>query len=59
MSHAFFADMRGFLLEYPGSKKFLIDAEQLFWLVKHGYIAYLDLDAEDIKDKSKSDSFTR
>jgi hypothetical protein len=51
--------MRGFLLEYPGSKKFLIDAEQLFWLVKHGYIAYLDLDAEDIKDKSKSDSFTR
>ncbi|KAJ5709802.1 hypothetical protein N7493_010093 [Penicillium malachiteum] len=59
MTHAFFADMGGFLLECPGSKTFPIDAEQLFWLVKDGYMDYPDLDTADIKDKSKSDSLAR
>ena len=59
MIHAFFADMGGFLLESPGSELFPIDAEQLFQLVKAGYISYPNLEAEDIKDKSKSDSMAR
>lgn len=59
MTHAFFADMGGFLLESPGSETFPIDAEQLFCLVKDGYIAYPDLDVKDIKDKSKSDGLAR
>ncbi|KAJ5737020.1 uncharacterized protein N7483_002145 [Penicillium malachiteum] len=49
----------GFFLESPGSESFPIDAEQLFRLVKGGYIAYPDLDVADIQDKSKSDSLAR
>lgn len=48
----FFLDIGGFLLESPGSEMFPIDAEQLFWLVKNGYVAYPDLDAEDIEDRA-------
>ncbi|KAJ5930417.1 hypothetical protein N7466_005910 [Penicillium verhagenii] len=59
MVHAFFADMGGFLLESPGSELFPIDAEQLFQLVKAGYVSYPDIEMEDIKDKSKSGSLSR
>jgi hypothetical protein len=59
VAHAFFADMGGFLLRSPGSEPFPVDAEQLFRLVKDGYFAYPELDAEDIQDKSKSDSLAR
>ncbi|KAJ6021122.1 hypothetical protein N7540_006626 [Penicillium herquei] len=59
MTHAFFADMGGFLLECPGSESFPIDAEQLFLLLKDGFITCPDLDVEDIEDKSKSDSLAR
>lgn len=59
MTHAFFADMGGFLLESPGTELFPIDAKQLFNLVKEGFIACPDLDAKDIKDKSKSDRLSR
>ncbi|EED18926.1 hypothetical protein TSTA_126340 [Talaromyces stipitatus ATCC 10500] len=58
MTHSFFADMGGFLLAAPGSELFPIDAEQLLHLVRDGYLVYPGLDAEDIKDKSKSDRFT-
>ncbi|KAJ5123494.1 hypothetical protein N7448_009591 [Penicillium atrosanguineum] len=40
-------------------KLFPIDAEQLFHLVKAGYVPYPDLDMEDIKDKSKLDGLAR
>jgi hypothetical protein len=59
MIHAFFADMGGFLLEAPGSEVFPIDAEQLFQLVQAGYVRCPDVDVDDIKDKSKSDSMAR
>ncbi|KAJ5548605.1 hypothetical protein N7513_005839 [Penicillium frequentans] len=49
----------GFLLEGPGSEPFPIDAEQLFQLVEAGYVPFPDLEVEDIKDKSKSDSMAR
>ncbi|CAG8014474.1 unnamed protein product [Penicillium salamii] len=58
-AHAFFADMGGFLLESPGSEMFPIDAEQLFWLIKDGFIVYPELDIEDIQDKSKSEGMAR
>lgn len=51
--------MGGFLLEGPGSEPFPIDAEQLFQLVEAGYVPFPDLEVEDIKDKSKSDSMAR
>lgn len=59
MNHELFANMGGFLLESPGSEICPIDAEQLFRLVKDGYITYPDLDVEDIQDRSKSDGLTR
>lgn len=59
MIHAFFADMGGFLLESPGCELFPIDAEQLFHLVEAGYVAYPDLNVEDIQDKSKSNNLAR
>ena len=34
---------------------FLIDAEQLFCLIKDGFIVYPELAVEDIQDKSKSE----
>ncbi|KAJ5354123.1 hypothetical protein N7541_006687 [Penicillium brevicompactum] len=52
ITHAFFADMGGFLLQSPGSEMFPIDAEQLFWLVKDEFIVYPELDIEDIEDKN-------
>ncbi|KAI9928447.1 hypothetical protein MW887_002492 [Aspergillus wentii] len=58
LSHAFFADMGGFVIEVPGMT-FPIDAEQLYRLIEGGYIDYPHLDEEDIKDKSKSDGLTR
>ncbi|KAJ6115166.1 hypothetical protein N7486_000944 [Penicillium sp. IBT 16267x] len=59
MIHAFFADMGGFVLESPGSELFPIDAEQLFQLINAGYVPCPDLEAEDMEDKSKSDSMAR
>ncbi|CAI7639029.1 unnamed protein product [Penicillium manginii] len=59
ITHAFFADMGGFLLESPGSEMFPIDAEQLFWLIKDGFVVYPELDVEDIQDKSKSEGMAR
>ena len=44
-----------FLLKCPGSEMFLIDAEQLFCLIKDGFIVYPELAVEDIQDKSKSE----
>ncbi|QGA14500.1 hypothetical protein EYB26_002154 [Talaromyces marneffei] len=57
-THAFFADMGGFLLDTPDCPLFPIDSEQLLHLVRDGYLVYPELDVEDISDKSKSDRFT-
>lgn len=51
--------MGGFLLQAPDCPSFPIDSEQLLHLVRDGYLVYPELDVEDIKDKSKSDRFTR
>lgn len=51
--------MGGFLLQAPDCSLFPIDSEQLLHLVRDGYLVYPELDVEDIRDKSKSDRFTR
>lgn len=40
MRHAFFADMRGFVLHSPGFPLFPVDSEQLAYLVKKKYLQY-------------------
>jgi hypothetical protein len=59
ITHAFFADMGGILLQTPGYPEFPIDAEQLFYLIEKGYIDYPDIHKADIDDKNKSDGLAR
>ena len=59
MTHAFFADMGGFVLQTPGWKPFPLDAEQLYYMVSQGYLAYPEIDKAAIDDKDKADGVAR
>jgi hypothetical protein len=60
MTHAFYADMGGFSVEGPGVETpFPVDATQLFFLVKQGYVEYPEITRDDIDDRNKSDGFAR
>lgn len=59
MTHAFFADMGGFALKPEGWQQFPIDAKQLWWLVKHGYVDYPSIERDEIKDRDKFDGLAR
>lgn len=59
MRHAFFADMGGFALEAPDCVAFPLDAQQLFYLVSKGYLAYPKLDKAVIDDKNKASGLSR
>jgi hypothetical protein len=59
LQHAFFANMGGFVLQTPDWMPFPIDAKQLLWLIKHGYIRKPLTDPTLIKDKNKIDVITR
>jgi hypothetical protein len=60
LTHAFFADMGGFVLEaddltYP----IPVDAAQLFFLIDKKYVEYPKLPKEEIEDKNKADGLAR
>ncbi|KAL2192790.1 hypothetical protein P885DRAFT_46889 [Corynascus similis CBS 632.67] len=57
--HGFFADMGGFVLDSPDYPRFPVNAEQLHYLVKHGYVDFPDITKADIKDLSKTDSLSK
>ena len=60
LTHAFFADMGGFVLKTSDlSASIPLDAEQLFFLVEKKYIDYPKLKKEEIDDKNKSDGLAR
>lgn len=60
MSHAFFADMGGFVLHAPNlTTPIPLNAEQVFYLVEKQYIEYPNITEKDISDKNKSDGLTR
>ncbi|EHK97858.1 hypothetical protein M7I_6355 [Glarea lozoyensis 74030] len=59
MTHAFFADMGGIMLQTPGYPEFPVDAEQLYYLIDKRYIEYPDIHKADIDDKNKSDGLAR
>jgi len=59
MSHAFFADMGGFLLQTPGWPAFPLDAQQLHYLVKKDYIKCPKLEKRIIDDVNKADGLAR
>lgn len=59
MRQAFFADMGGFVLHAQGTDPFPLNATQLCWLVRHGYIQYPKITKKEVWDKSKEDTFTK
>lgn len=59
MTHAFFADMGGFILRSPDEVDLPLDAAQLFYLLSNGYIQYPKVAKEEIDDRNKSDGLAR
>ena len=59
MSHAFFADMGGFVLRTGDDCSFPVDAKQVHYLVTKGHIKYPELDKRIIADKNKVDGLLR
>ena len=55
MKHAFLADMGGFALRPKDWVEFVLDAEQVHYLVVNGYVEYsaVELDQNLIEDKNK------
>ena len=59
MTHAFYADMGGFILHSKGFPEFPIDAKQVHYLWTKGYIEFPAIGREDIRDKNKVDGVLR
>lgn len=59
MTHAFYADMGGFILHTRDWTPFPVDAKQLHYLVASGYIKFPHLRERTIRDKNKVDSLLR
>ncbi|KAI4240629.1 MAG: hypothetical protein L6R40_004996 [Gallowayella cf. fulva] len=57
--HAFYANMGGFVLQARESAPFPINAKQLHWLIRRGYLAYPKMTAKEVWDKSKADGFQK
>ncbi|KAL0931223.1 uncharacterized protein CTRU02_213958 [Colletotrichum truncatum] len=59
-THALFVDMGGIHLKSPDYPEgFPINAEQLFYLVKHGFVEFPDMDSMDIKERNSVDTLSR
>jgi len=60
LTHAFFADMGGFVLEAPDlAFPIPLDSDQLLYLIQHDHVEAPRTPIEDIKDKSKTDRLAR
>ncbi|KAI5460826.1 hypothetical protein BGZ63DRAFT_414924 [Mariannaea sp. PMI_226] len=60
MTHAFFADMGGFVLHASDFESPIpLDAEQVFYLVQNGHINFPSTTKRDIDDRDKSDGLAR
>ncbi|KXX73306.1 hypothetical protein MMYC01_210452 [Madurella mycetomatis] len=60
ITHSFFADMGGFVLEAPGLEQPIpLDGEQLFYLVKRKYVEYPNVTKQELDDRDKSDGLSR
>ena len=59
MTHAFFVNMGGHVIEIPGSEAFPVNSDQLLYLIAHGYIECPTTEKADIDDRNKSDTLAR
>ena len=59
LTHAFYANMGGFVLHPRHGKSFPITARQLLYLVKNKFVEYPSLKRKVIQDQSKADWFAK
>jgi hypothetical protein len=59
MKHAFFADMGGIHIKFPDMLSFPVNAKQMHFLIRNGYIAYPSIAINDISDTNKADGLSR
>ena len=59
ITHAFFADMGGFVLQTEDFPAFPLTARQLHYLVKEKHVEFPSTNEKDIKHKNKAQSFVR
>ncbi|KAF2668074.1 hypothetical protein BT63DRAFT_308818 [Microthyrium microscopicum] len=59
MNHAFYANMGGFMLHTPDFAPFPVDAKQLLFLIKGGFVELPKLQKRAIADKNKVDGMLR
>lgn len=59
LSHGFYADMGGIVLQPPDYRSFPITAHQLHYLAVEKYVAAPDISEKQIADKSKADLFAK
>ena len=59
-THAFFVDMGGIFLISPDFPKgFPINAEQLYYLVKHNIVDFPDMEKMEIEERNGMDTLSR
>ena len=59
LTHAFFADSGGVVLEHQNEDPFPLSAKQLAWLVEKKYTRLPEIKEKDISDKSKAEICTK
>lgn len=58
-THAFFVDMGSLHLKTPDFEPFPIDAEQLYYLIKHKFVAVPTLDDWAVNERNSIDTLSR
>ncbi|KAI8952077.1 hypothetical protein F4801DRAFT_541856 [Xylaria longipes] len=59
ITHGFYADSGGFILDVVGSPPFPVTAKQMLYLLSHNYIDTPTITQLDIQDKSKADGLAK
>ncbi|KAI9699083.1 MAG: hypothetical protein M1836_003272 [Candelina mexicana] len=59
MTHAFFANMGGFILHSPDCPSFPVTARQIQYLVEHDYMPYPSIERMVLTDKNEENAFIR
>lgn len=59
VTHGFYADSGGFVLDVVGSPPFPVTAKQMVYLLSHNYIDTPTITQLDIQDKSKADGLAK
>lgn len=59
LTHAFFADSGGIVLQLQNGDMTPLSAKQLAWLIEQGYTSLPEIKEKDICDKSKADMCTK